>query len=293
MRWFKHMTASGNDEKLSRLKDKFGLEGYGFWWAVLEIVAEKVGEDAQTSAEFSLKKWGSLVGVSPKKFRTLAEFCANIELFSIKFDQDLLCIDMPNILKYRDEYTERLHKKSGQNRDKLGPSRARGTDTEAEADTEVKKKREKEKAHAHSKSTPKVQPEKLKFGENGNVLLSQEEHDSLCRKFTPELTQKAIAFLDLHIGAKGKDEYKSHNLAMQKWVFDAVQEREAKQARASPALLGTGTPRPTTYHQQERENQKSVARIALMGLGVNINGEQTDYNGAGVIDADVVRQASG
>ena len=102
MRWFKHMTASGNDEKLSRLKDKFGLEGYGFWWAVLEIVAEKVGEDAQTSAEFSLKKWGSLVGVSPKKFRTLAEFCANLELFSLTLHENILKISFDNGLRVYD-----------------------------------------------------------------------------------------------------------------------------------------------------------------------------------------------
>ena len=85
---------------------------------------------------------------------------------------------------------------------------------------------------APSRSEPAS--EKNKYGENGNVLLTPEEHKSLCQKFTPELTEKAIAFLDLHIGAKGKDEYKSHNLAMQKWVLDAVREREAKKSRASP-----------------------------------------------------------
>ena len=85
---------------------------------------------------------------------------------------------------------------------------------------------------ARKESTPA--PDKLKLGENGNVFLTQKEHDNLCQKFTPELTEKAIAFLDLHIGAKGKDEYSSHNLALQKWVFDAVKEREARQSRASP-----------------------------------------------------------
>jgi len=133
MRWFKHMTASSDDEKLSRLKDAYGLEGYGFWWSVVEIVADKVGEVRQTSAEFSPKKWGNLVGISPKKFRILAEFCANLQLFSVAFSENLIKIDMPNILKFRDEYTERQHKKSGQNRDKLPPLL---TDTEADTDTE-------------------------------------------------------------------------------------------------------------------------------------------------------------
>lgn len=82
-------------------------------------------------------------------------------------------------------------------------------------------------------------PQKLPFGENAKVRLTQAQHDNLCEKFGKELTQKAIALLDLHIGAKGKDPYADHNLALQKWVFDAVKEREAKQAaRASPQTLG-------------------------------------------------------
>lgn len=134
MRWFKHMAASADDEKLSRLKDAFGLEGYGFWWSVVEIVAEKVGEDAETSAEFSPKKWGNLLGISPKKFRMLAEFCANLGLFSFVISENLIRIDMPNILKFRDEYTERQHKKSGQNRDKLPPLL---TDTDTDKEEEL------------------------------------------------------------------------------------------------------------------------------------------------------------
>ncbi len=131
MRWFKHMTVSADDEKLSRLKDEFGLEGYGFWWSVTEIVAAKVGEDAETSVEFSPKKWGNSLGISPKKFRILAEYCANLGLFSIEFFENTIRIDMPNILKYRDEWTERKHKNSGVAREKL-PDRARVPDPDPE-----------------------------------------------------------------------------------------------------------------------------------------------------------------
>lgn len=103
---------------------------------------------------------------------------------------------------------------------------------------------------------------KTAFGENGNVFLTQAEHDNLCRKFTPELTEKAIAFLDLHIGAKGKDEYKSHNLAMQKWVFDAVKEREAKKARASPPLQGREV---KTFQQLAEESVWDAVDKAVAG----------------------------
>lgn len=136
MRWFKHMTFSANDEKLSSLKDAFGLEGYGFWWSVVEIIAAAVDENEKISVTFSAKKWGNSLGISAKKFRTLAEFCANIELFSVKSEGNDITVSMPNILKFRDEYTERKVKKSGQCRDNVRPSRARVPDTDTEADTE-------------------------------------------------------------------------------------------------------------------------------------------------------------
>ncbi len=117
-------------------------------------------------------------------------------------------------------------------------------------------------SRARARATP---PEKSRYGENGNVLLTREEHAGLCRKFTPELTQKAIAFLDLHIGAKGRNEYKSHNLAMQKWVFDAVKEREFRQARASPGAP-PGAWKSTAQRRLEANNQAAdEAEILLFG----------------------------
>lgn len=129
MLWVKHMTRSSNDEKLSKLTDEAGLEGYGFWWRIIEIIGEQVDEFDKHSVTFPLKKWGNLLGISPKKFRTLAELCANFELIFLKFEKNNLTISIPNILKYRDEWTERKSRNSGVAREKLRTTRARLTDT--------------------------------------------------------------------------------------------------------------------------------------------------------------------
>ncbi len=89
-------------------------------------------------------------------------------------------------------------------------------------------------SRARGKKPPASEPEKDRYGENGKVLLTRTQYENLCARFGKETTGKAIALLDLHIGAKGRDDYKDHNLALQKWVFDAVKEREARQARAAP-----------------------------------------------------------
>jgi len=41
------MTNSIDDEKISRLVDECGLEGYGFFWRVLEMIAAQVDDDGK------------------------------------------------------------------------------------------------------------------------------------------------------------------------------------------------------------------------------------------------------
>ena len=70
-------------------------------------------------------------------------------------------------------------------------------------------------------------PVKHKYGEFQNVQLT----DSECKKLTDEygeiLIDKAIIFLDEYIEEKGYKS-KSHNLAIRRWVIDAIKDREKK-----------------------------------------------------------------
>ena len=79
-------------------------------------------------------------------------------------------------------------------------------------------KREKPKA---SEKTAKH-----RHGEYGHVLLTDKQFDKLVSDYGESKTQDAIKFLDEYIEMKGY-KAKNHNLAMRKWVFDAV-EREKK-----------------------------------------------------------------
>jgi len=42
MRWFKHPSDSANNQKLIRLLEAMGGAGYGYYWLVLELLAEQV-----------------------------------------------------------------------------------------------------------------------------------------------------------------------------------------------------------------------------------------------------------
>lgn len=73
---------------------------------------------------------------------------------------------------------------------------------------------------------------KHKYGEYNKVLLTDEELEKLNTEFGEEKTQKAITYLDEYIEMKGA-KYKSHYLAMRKWVFNAVEEKEQKSAKTN------------------------------------------------------------
>ena len=102
---------------------------------------------------------------------------------------------------------------------------------------------------------PKI--EKLRFGQFGNVLMTQEEHDKLMAEHG-ERGKRAIAKLDAFIGSKG-DKYKSHYMAMFSWVLRAVDEDEARGgARASPV------------NQQQPPSRENDAIMRTMANAANV-----------------------
>ena len=88
-----------------RLEEQFGLEGYGAYFKILELIGAQLSpENEQTFVTFSLKTWRKVLGFPPKKLKNFAEFSEKVGLFISKLEGDDLTIDCPNILKYKDEW---------------------------------------------------------------------------------------------------------------------------------------------------------------------------------------------
>ena len=73
-------------------------------------------------------------------------------------------------------------------------------------------------------------PSKHKYGEYQHVLLTDNEYENIANTFGQDMLKKSIKFLDEYIEEKGYKS-KSHNLAIRRWVIQAVQEQEAKEQR--------------------------------------------------------------
>lgn len=134
MKWFKHMSDSWEDEKLSFVVDQAGLEGYGFWWRMVEIVASKVDENNTTLVTFSIKKWCSLFVLRPQKLRRLLTLCEDCGMFKAVLTGDMITVDIPNILKYRDEWSRKQSGKKAKTPESL-LSKEEDTDIEEDNNT--------------------------------------------------------------------------------------------------------------------------------------------------------------
>lgn len=108
MKWFKHISASRNDERIAALEDKCGLEGYGFFWRMLEIVAEQMNVEGKCELKYTQNRWARHANISTKKWLYLLQCCSDVGLMSFQRESDEVVVKIPNLLKYRDTYTKNL-----------------------------------------------------------------------------------------------------------------------------------------------------------------------------------------
>lgn len=162
MRWFKHMTNSIDDEKISKLVDECGLEGYGFFWRVLEMIAAQVDDDGKNYCSYSKRAWCNKLAIKHQTWSKLIASCEQAGLFEVSDDGQTITVKSPNILKYRDEWSRKKAKNSGVPPEKLrsdsGVSRARFSSSKEEEKTETETETEEERDARETRGTPPASP---------------------------------------------------------------------------------------------------------------------------------------
>jgi hypothetical protein len=115
MKWFKHETDSIHSEKLSRLKNEFGFEGYGRYWRIMELVAERMDGSNRCHIELPEKEWLRLLSIRRPSFNHyLSVIRLLFDSWRITTDNEtlLIRIEIPNLLGKRDNYTSDLQASS-------------------------------------------------------------------------------------------------------------------------------------------------------------------------------------
>lgn len=140
MRWFKHFSDAGDHPDHLRMRDRFGWAGYGLYWRILEMIAAH-------GTEFSLtltgRIWARTLVVRQKLLRNFLELQKELGNFYVIYEGDEITVTVPNLRKYRDEWTSRCEKKNAKTREQLTsdsgvtPSPYRDIDIDTETDIEI------------------------------------------------------------------------------------------------------------------------------------------------------------
>ena len=127
MKWFKHDSNASIDAKLKRLRHKYGMEGYGVYWYLLECVARTVEPHNLT---FELEEDAELiaaeVNIHRERVEEMMRFMCDLQLFE-NVEGRITCLKMSS---RSDEYTNKLIRqqnsvrtKSGATPEKVPPNR--------------------------------------------------------------------------------------------------------------------------------------------------------------------------
>lgn len=111
MKWFKHETDAYTNLKLQIIRNEFGFEGYGFFWLVLELVAQQ-GKNFVLSTE---KQWfEALMGITGFKKDKLDKFLSRLADLNLIDKKSLTkgILFIPKMSERADEYTAKLLTKS-------------------------------------------------------------------------------------------------------------------------------------------------------------------------------------
>jgi len=113
---------------------------------------------------------------------------------------------------------------------------------------------------------------KHKYGEFQHVQLTDTELEKLAKDFGPEMRDKAIKFLDEYIEDKGYKS-RSHNMAIRRWVIDAVKEKEQKQNKGKkeivPSWMNKGSFSNYDQRQYDTDDMSDIERKMIQKTAGN------------------------
>jgi hypothetical protein len=239
--FFGHDSNAKDDPKIIQLIEEMGLEGYGIYWVLLELMRD------QPDYKYKL----CLVPAIARRYNTTFEKVKNViskyGLFVIDADEFWSNAFINRMSNWDEKKKKRSEagKKGNEARwgnksqcDNLAITDGIVNESNAIAikekkEKEIKENKKKEKEikenkfeQSEEKSEKPKKPKKekpIKHNYAEFVLLSSDEHQKLIDQFGESGTARIIEILNLYKGANGKT-YKSDYMAIFSWVVERYQK---------------------------------------------------------------------
>ena len=203
--YFSHDSSARNDEKILALRMDLGWEGYGVYWAIIEMLREANAYEMQTQ----YKRIAFGLQVPEEMVKSIIE---SYGLFSINKD-----VFFSESLNYRMELKEAKSKQAREAALKSWESRRKKKD-DGESNADAEQTQNDSNAIKGKESKVKEIKEKdnnIYYYEKNNLKLTHEQYQKLCKDYP-------ITTIDEYLGRvtnwKSKEKVKDLYLTMLYWM---------------------------------------------------------------------------
>ena len=219
--YFSHDSNANDDPKCVLLIEQLGLEGYGIYWVLIELLRDQPGY------RYPL----ALIPAISRRYNTTNEkmktVITNYRLFEIE-DEEFFSLSLMKRMEHLDSKRKQASfagKKSAEAR----LLNASSTDVQQTFNDRSTIKVNKTKLNETKVKKIKTEVVKKLFGEK--VHLSDQEHRKLIEGNGEQDTNEMISILDNWYCSKGKPANKSdyHTMVKNGWVFRELSDRKQKQ----------------------------------------------------------------
>jgi hypothetical protein len=207
--YFSHDCNARNDRKMIKVRMKFGWEGYGLYFAIIEVMREQ--------ADFKLKL--SDVDGLAYEFKTSSDFLMEFIAFAMSDNVRLFNSDGESF--WSDSFLRRMLKMERQRKAKSkGGSKAMANRWKQDKEAEHANLRQPQ---AEKKQKAKKEP-RVTYAEN--VAMREKDYQTLVNKYGIEAATEMIEILDNYKGAKAGRTYKDDYRAILSWVVNEYFNRQ-------------------------------------------------------------------
>jgi len=250
--YFKHDSNAQNDPKIKQMRSVYGIEGYGLYWAFVELMRDQEGYKLPISGKYAIKAYAEDFKVDPVRLQEYIEDC--VSEFNL-FETDGEYLWSRSLIRRMQNYEDICNK----NREAVMRRWANQRNTSvlpAQSDCNTNKEEENREEEI------KEDKNKNTYGEFKNVALTQNEYKKLTERFGEIGAADKIEELSQALQSRRgyPQKYKDHYATILRW-----NRRDEK--GGSNGFTGTSgshetaggqksqAPPPVAYGSRRRKNQ--------------------------------------
>jgi len=110
--YFRHSMHARNDDKIQDIMDKFGVAGYFYWFALVEICATQAADSDTEKFIFHQRTLIKELRCHKNKLRVLLEYFENTSLILVEYTENRVEVCIPKLRKYLGRYESKLETKA-------------------------------------------------------------------------------------------------------------------------------------------------------------------------------------